>query len=231
VLVGFGLAKAEDFRLGQYHGFGPVAAQPVWLQIIEVYVVFDFIGYWSHRVFHRSRWWPFHAVHHSSEDLDWLSSVRVHPVNDLGSKFCQVTPFLLLGFSPLVTFSAAPFFTFYALFLHAAVDWDLGPLRGVIASPVFHRWHHSKDAAAWDKNFAGLFVFWDRFLWDLLHADGSAAGKLWHPGGVSERFSRATRAAVRAVREKAAGAGTRADNSRGNGILVNCQGQHSDDRR
>jgi sterol desaturase/sphingolipid hydroxylase (fatty acid hydroxylase superfamily) len=164
VLVGLGLAKATDFQLGQYHGFGPLARQPVWLQIIEIYVFFDLIGYWSHRLFHRSRWWPFHAVHHSSEDLDWLSSVRVHPVNDLVSKFCAVTPFLLLGFNPLVTLSAAPFFTFYAIFIHAAVDWDLGPLRGIIASPVFHRWHHSKDSAAWDKNFAGLFVFWDRIF-------------------------------------------------------------------
>jgi sterol desaturase/sphingolipid hydroxylase (fatty acid hydroxylase superfamily) len=164
VLVGFGLAKAEDFRLGQYHGFGPLAQQPVWLQVVEIYVCFDFIGYWTHRLFHRTRWWPFHAVHHSSEDLDWLSSVRVHPVNELVSKVCQVTPFLLLGFNPLVTLSAAPFFTFYAIFIHAAVDWDLGPLRGIIASPVFHRWHHSKDDAAWDKNFAGLFVFWDRLF-------------------------------------------------------------------
>lgn len=164
VLVGLGLATATDFKLGQYHGFGPVAQQPVWLQIIEIYVFFDFIGYWSHRLFHRSGWWPFHAVHHSSEDLDWLSSVRVHPVNDLVSKFCGAVPFLLLGFNPLVTLSAAPFFTLYAIFIHAAVDWDLGPLRGIIASPVFHRWHHSKDCAAWDKNFAGLFVFWDRIF-------------------------------------------------------------------
>jgi sterol desaturase/sphingolipid hydroxylase (fatty acid hydroxylase superfamily) len=41
------------------------------------------------------------------------------------------------------------------------VNWDFGPLRYVIATPVFHRWHHSKDREAWDKNFAGLFVFWD----------------------------------------------------------------------
>ena len=164
VLLWAGVARGEDFRLGQYHGFGPVARQPVWLQIIEIYLMFDFIGYWTHRFFHRRRWWPFHAVHHSSEDLDWLSGVRIHPVNELLSKFCQVTPFLLLGFNPFVTLSTAPFFTFHAIFVHAAVDWNLGPLRGIIVSPVFHRWHHSKDRAAWDKNFGGLFAFWDRLF-------------------------------------------------------------------
>jgi len=164
LLVGLGMGTVEGFKSGAYRGFGPLAAQPIWLQVIEIYLLGDLIGYWSHRLFHRSRWWPFHAVHHSSEDLDWLSSLRVHPVNDLVNKFAQVTPLLLLGFNPFVTLSAAPFFTFYAIFLHANIDWDFGPLRGIIATPVFHRWHHSRDRAAWDKNFAGLFSFWDRIF-------------------------------------------------------------------
>ena len=164
VLLWFGVATGDDFRLGQYRGFGPVARQPVWLQIIELYLMFDFIGYWTHRLFHRRRWWPFHAVHHSPEDLDWLSGVRLHPINELFSKLCQISPFLLLGFNPLVTLYVVPVFTYHAIFVHAAVDWDFGPLRGIIVSPVFHRWHHSKDRAAWNKNFSGLFAFWDRIF-------------------------------------------------------------------
>jgi sterol desaturase/sphingolipid hydroxylase (fatty acid hydroxylase superfamily) len=161
ILIGLGVVTAEGLKSGTYQGFGPLARQPFWLEIIEIYVLFDLTGYWSHRLFHRGRWWPFHAVHHSSEDLDWLSSVRVHPVNDFVTKLCGVTPFLLLGFKPVAALSAAPFFTLYAIFIHADVDWDFGPLRYVIATPVFHRWHHCKDRDAWDKNFAGLFVFWD----------------------------------------------------------------------
>ena len=161
ILVGLGFTSVEGLKNGMYQGFGPLSRQQMWAEIIEIYVLFDFFGYWSHRLFHRGRWWPFHAVHHSSEDLDWLSSVRVHPVNDFVSKVCQVTPFLLLGFKPVAAISAAGFFTLYAIFLHANVSWDFGPLRYVIATPRFHRWHHSKDREAWDKNFAGLFVFWD----------------------------------------------------------------------
>src|SRR6266567_323903 len=89
LLVGLGVVSADGLKSGAYQGFGPLAKQPFWLEIVEIYVFFDLCGYWSHRLFHTGRWWPFHAVHHSSEDLDWLSSVRVHPFNDLVSKVCQ----------------------------------------------------------------------------------------------------------------------------------------------
>ena len=49
-----------------------------------------------------------------------------------------------------------------AIVVHANVDWDWGPLRGVLASPRFHRWHHSDEADARDKNFAGIFPVFDR---------------------------------------------------------------------
>jgi sterol desaturase/sphingolipid hydroxylase (fatty acid hydroxylase superfamily) len=161
ILVITQVVPAETFKAGLYAGFGPLSRQPVWLQAIEIYVIGDFAGYWTHRLFNRGRWWPFHAVHHSSEDLDWLGSVRVHPVNELVNKLSQAVPLLLMGFNPLVTLSTAPVLTFFAIFIHANVNWDFGPLRYVIATPVFHRWHHSREREAWDKNFAGLLPLWD----------------------------------------------------------------------
>jgi sterol desaturase/sphingolipid hydroxylase (fatty acid hydroxylase superfamily) len=161
LLIWCGVASVADFQSKAYVGYGPLSRQPIWLQVIEIYLISDFLGYWSHRIFHGGKWWAFHAVHHSSEDLDWLSSIRVHPVNDMVTKFVQVTPLLLLGFNPWVTISTAPFLTLYAIFLHARLNWDFGPLRAVIATPVFHRWHHSRQREAWDKNFAGLFPVWD----------------------------------------------------------------------
>lgn len=195
LIVVFGMATKEGLANQSYIGFGPLAQQPIWLQAIEILLLGDLIAYWTHRLFHGRRWWPFHAVHHSSEELDWLSSVRVHPVNDLVNKFAQVTPLLLLGFNPFATLASAPFFTLYAIFIHADVNWDFGPLRKVIATPVFHRWHHSKDAAAIDKNFAGLFPFWDMVFGTLYMPEGIAprnfgiseampstlAGQLMHP--------------------------------------------------
>lgn len=195
VLVVAGVTTGEAAKAGLYRGFGPVAAQPVWLQAIEIYLLADFMGYWLHRLFHTGAWWPFHAVHHSSEHLDWLSSVRVHPINEAVNNLAPVVPLLFFGFDPTVTAGVAGFLTFYAIFLHADVDWDFGPLRSVIATPVFHRWHHSKDPAAIDKNFAGLLPLWDILFGtyympkDRMPQNFGATepvptgyfGQLWHP--------------------------------------------------
>jgi sterol desaturase/sphingolipid hydroxylase (fatty acid hydroxylase superfamily) len=135
--------------------------QPVWLQVVEVLVIGDFIGYWMHRLFHGRALWRFHAIHHASRDLDWLSAVRLHPVNDVLARLAQVIPIVLLGFAPGVVAAYAPFLGVYAIFLHANVPWDLGPLRKVVASPRFHRWHHTSEDEGLDRNFAGLLPLWD----------------------------------------------------------------------
>jgi sterol desaturase/sphingolipid hydroxylase (fatty acid hydroxylase superfamily) len=142
-------------------GFGPVMSQPQWVIVLEMFVVGDVVGYWTHRWFHGSCLWKFHAVHHSSTQLDWLSAVRVHPVNDALSKLVLAVTLACLGF-PLPALAAyVPFLTFYAILLHANVSWSFGPLRYVIASPLFHRWHHTTEEQGLDKNFAPLFPFVD----------------------------------------------------------------------
>src|SRR5215468_9532388 len=138
-----------------------VQRQPVLLQVLEVLLLGDLVGYWMHRLFHGRRLWRFHAVHHGSKDLDWLSAVRLHPVNDVVGRVAQVIPVLLLGFPPTLLAAYVPFLTFWAIFIHANVPWSLGPLRYVIASPAFHRWHHTSEEEGLDKNFAGLFPFLD----------------------------------------------------------------------
>ena len=139
-----------------------VTGLPLPLQLLAFLLLADFIGYWTHRTFHTGRrLWRVHAVHHSSAELDWLSAVRVHPLNDAISTALVATPLLLLGFDRLTIAAYLPFVTLYAIGLHANVTWDFGPLRYVVASPRFHRWHHSAAPQARDKNFAGLFAFWD----------------------------------------------------------------------
>ena len=51
--------------------------------------------------------------------------------------------------------------------VHANVGWSFGPLRHVVTSPAYHRWHHSAEPEARNKNFAGLFPFWDRLFGTL----------------------------------------------------------------
>ena len=140
---------------------GVVQRQPTWLQVIEVLLIGDLVGYWTHRAFHGRRLWNVHAVHHSSTQVDWLSSVRLHPLNEIGSRVVEAVVILALGYPPTIVAAYVPFLTFYAVFIHANVPWNLGPLRRVLASPAFHRWHHAADTDARGKNFAGLFPFID----------------------------------------------------------------------
>lgn len=151
-----------ELPLGNYwDGFGPLSRLPFWLQMTLVFVLGDFLSYWQHRMFHLSSLWPTHAVHHSSENLDWLSSTRFHPFNEIGAQLVYVTPLIAVGFSPYAFVFLAPFTATYAVLLHANVNWTYGPLRYLIASPVFHRWHHSTDPAAYEKNFGGFLPCWD----------------------------------------------------------------------
>jgi len=68
-----------------------------------VIVVGDLVNYWNHRLRHGRLLWPYHAVHHGPRALDWLSSVRMHPVDDL----CDNVPVALVVLG-LASFIQAP---------------------------------------------------------------------------------------------------------------------------
>lgn len=146
------------------NGFGPLSYQPLWLQTAEILVAADFMDYWTHRFFHTSSAWRFHAVHHGSETMTWLAAARVHPVNDVVTRVCQVAPIALLGFSPRGILLVVPLLVAYVILLHTNVKWNFGPLRHVFVSPAYHRWHHTADDEGVDKNFAGMFPVWDRLF-------------------------------------------------------------------
>ena len=142
-------------------GFGPLARMPLWAQAIFFVVVSDFLTYWIHRGFHGATMWKYHAIHHSSEDLDWISAARFHPVNIfLGTVLVDVG-LLLAGISPNVMLWVGPFTTATSAMVHANLNWTFGPFKYVLASPVFHRWHHTAAERGGSSNFAGTFPIWD----------------------------------------------------------------------
>jgi sterol desaturase/sphingolipid hydroxylase (fatty acid hydroxylase superfamily) len=136
-----------------------VSELPAIVSIPIVLLLGDLVGYWAHRAFHRGWLWRVHAVHHSSTRLDWLAAVRGHPLNEILGGIFRALPLLLLGVRPGAVAAIAPFLVLHAIVLHANVRWDYGPLRWIVASPAFHRWHHAADARG--CNFAGLFPFID----------------------------------------------------------------------
>lgn len=151
-------------RLAALADRSPVSAWPLPLQLAVMLLVSDFIGYCLHRWFHRGWAWRVHAIHHAPTDLTWLSALRVHPINDLVPALARGVPLVLLGFPITHVAAIAPLLALWALLLHANLPWRLGPLRYVIATPAFHRWHHAADVQGRDCNFAGLFPIWDLLL-------------------------------------------------------------------
>jgi len=133
-----------------------------WLvQLAAAVFVGDLVGYWRHRVMHTKYLWPFHAIHHSPQQMDWLSNERFHPVNSFVTGLLAVTGLVLCGFSPEVISAQMVARRSYSMFIHVNVPISYGPLNYILISPLMHRWHHSNDPRVIDKNLAVFFSFLD----------------------------------------------------------------------
>lgn len=155
----FGLTDGKAIADFYDHGHGVLGRLPLWGQGLIYLVVTDFALYWIHRGFHRGFLWKYHAVHHASTDVEWISAARFHPVNlALGTAAVDVAA-LLAGISPEVFIVLGPFNTIASVFVHANLNWTLGPFKYLFVSPVFHRWHHAR--AVQGVNFANTFALWD----------------------------------------------------------------------
>ncbi len=137
-----------------------VAAQPWWLQAIEVVVLSDFIIYWGHRLQHSVGFlWRFHKVHHSAEHLDWLAAHREHPLDSIYTIGLINLPAFILGF-PLETLAGfIAFRGIWAIYIHSNVRLPIGPLKMLIGAPELHHWHHDLDRKA--GNYANISPLMD----------------------------------------------------------------------
>lgn len=152
-------AEIDDYFL---NGRGPLSNLPFWIQVAVHLLLSDFLLYWIHRAFHGSSvMWPFHAIHHSAKQVDWTTAVRFHPVNVMLQSSLVMGLMISLGIRPEVIALVAPFDACIAVWQHSNTKWTLGPLKYVIATPVFHRWHHTQPDEGGDMNFAPTFAFWD----------------------------------------------------------------------
>ncbi len=139
-----------------------VAAQPVWLQFAEILLAVDFMTYWVHRAFHQvPLLWNFHAIHHSSLQMDWLAGSRMHVVDVLVTRAAAFVPVFVLGFSPAALYAYLAFVSVHAVYIHANLRWRWPVLRWIVATPEFHHWHHSSEDEGIDRNFAGFLPLWD----------------------------------------------------------------------
>lgn len=142
-----------------------IASQPLWLQVIEIMFLTDFVQYWFHRAFHQVPFlWGFHAVHHSAKKMDWLAGSRMHIVEIIGLRSMTVVPMYVLGFAEGALHLYILLVYLNATFVHANVRFNVEWLKPLIVTPRFHHWHHGIEKEAIDVNFAIHFPLFDKLF-------------------------------------------------------------------
>lgn len=142
-----------------------VAAQPLWLQIIEIMFLTDLVQYWFHRAFHQIPFlWKFHAVHHSAKYMDWLAGSRMHIFEIVGLRAMTIIPMYTLGFAQSALYIYIFFVYLNATFIHANVRFNVEWLKPFIVTPRFHHWHHGIEREAIDVNFSIHFPWIDKLF-------------------------------------------------------------------
>lgn len=139
-----------------------ISAQPIWVQLPLIIFIADFGYYWAHRVFHTvPSLWKFHAIHHSSEQMDWLASMRNHPIDLIATKAVSLWPVFVLGFSESSIALFTTIFFWQSALIHSNIKLPVGPLKWLVSTPQFHHWHHANLPEAIDKNFAAQLPILD----------------------------------------------------------------------
>jgi sterol desaturase/sphingolipid hydroxylase (fatty acid hydroxylase superfamily) len=139
----------------------PVDAWYTWVILI---VGVDFLFYWYHRIAHRVRVvWATHQAHHSSEYFNFATALR-QKWNNSGEIVMWI-PLPLIGIPPWMVFVGFSVNLVYQFFVHTEhVDKLPRPIEFVFNTPSHHRVHHGCDPEYLDRNYAGIFVVWDRMF-------------------------------------------------------------------
>lgn len=147
--------------------------------VVGFWAVFigDLVGYWRHRLEHTPLLWPSHAVHHSDDEMTWLSLERFHPLNYLTTFTIDASALLVLGFPAYAIVANTLVRHYYGFFIHADLPWTYGRASWIFVSPAMHRWHHAADRRFFQTNFATVFSVFDR-LFGTFRVPGPCTARL-----------------------------------------------------
>ena len=138
---------------------------PGLVQFIAVLVTADLMEYATHRAMHEvPALWRFHAVHHSVERMDWMAGSRLHFLEPLVTRTAVMLPAFIFGASDTPLLCYIVWAGFQAGLVHSNFGLEFGPLKYLLATPLFHHWHHGSDKEAIDINYAAHLPLLDRLF-------------------------------------------------------------------
>lgn len=167
------------FHLSSLH---IVTDWPLWAQLGFFFITHDFYIYWFHRFQHHNKiLWRTHEAHHSVKEVDWLAGSRSHSLEILINQTIEFAPIVLLGARPEVVPLKALLDACWGMFIHANLNFKLGPLRYVINGPEMHLWHHADEVQVYHRNFATKLSVWD-WIFNTAYLPGRKPFKwgLWY---------------------------------------------------
>ena len=130
-----------------------------------LFVLWDFVYYWEHRLAHTvSLFWGGHSVHHQSEDYNLSVALRQSSTAFIWGAPLYL-PLALLGFSPTHFVLVGGFNLLYQFWIHTEHIRKLPRwFEAIFNTPSHHRVHHGRNLAYLDKNYAGVFIIWDKLF-------------------------------------------------------------------
>jgi sterol desaturase/sphingolipid hydroxylase (fatty acid hydroxylase superfamily) len=135
-----------------------------WWTWMLVIICVDFTYYWMHRVEHEVRiLWAGHSVHHSSQEYNLSTALRLSWVESL-YEWMFFIPLLLVGFDAIQILASLLIVVVYQTWIHTEKIGRLGWLEGILNTPSVHRVHHAINATYIDKNYGGMLIVWDRLF-------------------------------------------------------------------
>lgn len=137
-----------------------------WWAFALCFVADDLAYYWFHRTAHRVRWfWASHVIHHSSQHYNLTTALRQTWTGFFSLSFVFRLPLFLIGFPPAMVFFCAGLNLVYQFWIHTEQVGRL-PLwfEGVMNTPSHHRVHHAINPRYLDRNYAGVFIVWDKLF-------------------------------------------------------------------
>ncbi|HEU4821346.1 MAG TPA: sterol desaturase family protein [Qipengyuania sp.] len=153
---------AWQFRI---FDFGP-PWWAVWWAWPLCFVLDDLKYYWVHRFGHRVRWfWASHVNHHSSQHYNLSTALRQTWTGALTLGFVFALPLVLLGFHPVMIAICGGFNLIYQFWIHTeAIGRMPRWFEAVMNTPSHHRVHHATNPRYLDRNYAGVFIVWDKLF-------------------------------------------------------------------
>lgn len=151
----------ENMRLFEIASAPPAVK---WIAAIGLVLAVDFCFYWFHRIAHEyAAPWATHVVHHQSEEYNLAVALRQSAFESCFAWIFYL-PLAVIGFPPAWYLAMSGLNLLYQFWIHTEAIDRLGPLEWVMNTPSHHRVHHARNPKYLDKNYAGMFIIWDRLF-------------------------------------------------------------------